>query len=348
MSRQYVLSFAAAVIVSALIVEAVRRWAEHRRIFDHPNERSSHTVPKPRGGGLGIVVVTLAGLLLLAWRGLLPARATLAIAGCGVAVAAVSFLDDLYKMSRKVRFSVHLAAGAATALFVSSWGDFAIPGHGVVHLGAAGWLLVIAWIAGLTNAFNFMDGVDGIAGLQAAVAGAGWALLGAMVNAPGLTIIGLLLAGSSLGFLAQNWQPARIFMGDVGSGFLGYGFAALAVLASTLDPRLAVAGALLLWPFIFDAAFTVVRRALHGENILGAHKVHLYQRLHQAGLSHARVAMLYGGLAVLGVIAAAAVVRGFHALAALLAVLLAGALLVAFAQWMEARSAARTSVTGGA
>jgi UDP-N-acetylmuramyl pentapeptide phosphotransferase/UDP-N-acetylglucosamine-1-phosphate transferase len=305
--------FVTAAGLSAVMVMLVRRWAE-RRLLDHPNERSSHVAPKPRGGGLAIVIVTLGGLLLLqrCCSGL-PLRHTLTLVLCGAAVAVVSWLDDLRSVPAAARFAVHLGAAAATAAAIGWWSEMRLPGVGTIHLGTAGLVLTIVWIAGLTNAYNFMDGIDGIAGLQGVIAGAGWALLGAMTGAAPLVVIGLLLAGSTLGFLLHNWQPARIFMGDVGAAFLGYELAALTVAASRIDARLSAAGVLLVWPFVFDTIYTFLRRARRRERVFHAHRSHLYQRLEQSGLSHATVALIYGELATLGVAAAAAVATGMGA-----------------------------------
>ena len=153
------------------------------------------------------------------------------------------------------------------------------------------------------NAYNFMDGIDGLAGSQTVVAGLGWLVPGGIV---GLPIFGVLVAGSSLGFLGHNWPPTRIFMGDVGSVFLGFTLAVLAVIGGLAHPRLPLAGLLVVWPFVFDTTFTIVRRLRRGENIFAAHRSHLYQRLVIAGYSQRAVTLLYAGLALVGVVLALA------------------------------------------
>jgi UDP-N-acetylmuramyl pentapeptide phosphotransferase/UDP-N-acetylglucosamine-1-phosphate transferase len=154
---------------------------------------------------------------------------------------------------------------------------------------------------GLTNAFNFMEGSDGIAGITAAAVAAGIAVAAAACGVGTVAVIAAAFAGASLGFLASNWQPARIFMGDVGSAFCGFLLAVLplAVRADVVPEVLPVA-ALALWPFIFDTSLTLLRRLRAGENIFQAHRSHLYQRLVIAGWSHRAVASLYGGLAAFG------------------------------------------------
>jgi UDP-N-acetylmuramyl pentapeptide phosphotransferase/UDP-N-acetylglucosamine-1-phosphate transferase len=157
---------------------------------------------------------------------------------------------------------------------------------------------------GLTNAYNFMDGIDGIAGGQALIAGLGWAIIGFMSGQSFVGLIGLLLAASSLGFLFHNWPPARIFMGDVGSAFIGFTLAIIPILAAQRDPRCMVAGILVVWPFIFDTSFTLVRRLINKENIFVAHRSHIYQRLVIAGYSHRYVTLVYMALALIGTVIA--------------------------------------------
>jgi UDP-N-acetylmuramyl pentapeptide phosphotransferase/UDP-N-acetylglucosamine-1-phosphate transferase len=138
--------------------------------------------------------------------------------------------------------------------------------------------------------------------LQAFISGLAWAFLGWWTDTPFMLAAGVLIGFSSLGFLAQNWSPARIFMGDVGSAFLGFTFAVLPLMASSQDAerkRYFLTGVLIIWPFVFDSAFTLIRRALRGENVIRAHRSHLYQRMVIAGWSHARVASLYGIVAAI-------------------------------------------------
>jgi UDP-N-acetylmuramyl pentapeptide phosphotransferase/UDP-N-acetylglucosamine-1-phosphate transferase len=179
-----------------------------------------------------------------------------------------------------------------------------VPFAGRVQAGWVGVVLAGLWIVGLINAYNFMDGIDGLAGGQGLVAGLAWAAFGFVGGQPFLGGVGLLLAGSSAGFLGHNWplggSRARIFMGDVGSAFLGYAFAALAVAAIGQAPRMVLAGVLAVWPFVFDTAFTFARRLSRREDVFSAHRSHLYQRLIITGCSHRDVTLLYLALAALG------------------------------------------------
>jgi UDP-N-acetylmuramyl pentapeptide phosphotransferase/UDP-N-acetylglucosamine-1-phosphate transferase len=154
-----------------------------------------------------------------------------------------------------------------------------------------------------TNMFNFMDGIDGIAGTQAVVAGLSWGLIGTLVGEQLPQIIGYSVCGASLGFLRYNWFPARVFMGDVGSTFLGFVFGTLP-LAGGLRLRMAAVGFLVVWPFVADSLFTIARRAVRGENILRPHKEHIYQRLIARGLDPRLVCLIYGGGSVAGALLA--------------------------------------------
>jgi Fuc2NAc and GlcNAc transferase len=296
-------------------VEVVRRYAIRRRVLDVPGPRSSHSVPTPRGGGIVIVLATLVSLIVAAVLepvGFSPA--VLVYLAGGMLVAGVGWLDDVRSLSAGARMAAHFAA-AALLLFVTGWWSAAdLPLAGTTPLGWFALPLALVWIVGMTNAYNFMDGIDGIAGGQAVVAGTAWAAMGWVAGIPVAMWVGLAVALSSLAFLLHNWSPARIFMGDAGSGFLGFTFAALPflMLGRTDDwlLRLPVAATLVVWPFVFDAAFTLIRRLLRGEHVFQAHRSHLYQRLVLGGWSHAAVAALYIALAAAGAALAAAWLRG--------------------------------------
>lgn len=278
-------------------VGVMRRWAQHR-LLDVPNERSSHSQPTPRGGGLVIVIAVLAGLVVvLAQNRDWPDRQVVAFFAGAILIAGVSWLDDLRSLSNRVRIVVHFSAAAVVMAGTGRVLD--LPST-VPWLIAAGVTLV--WIAGLTNAYNFMDGIDGIAGLQGVVAGLAWFVLTREPGTSTVPALGLLLALASLGFLFHNWPRAKIFMGDVGSAFLGFVFAAMPLLLER-RPRLLTA-ILIVWPFVFDTAFTFLLRLRRGENVFSAHRSHLYQRLVIAGWSHRAVTLLYGALAAVGSVVA--------------------------------------------
>jgi FlaA1/EpsC-like NDP-sugar epimerase/UDP-N-acetylmuramyl pentapeptide phosphotransferase/UDP-N-acetylglucosamine-1-phosphate transferase len=290
-----------AIALGSLGVADVRAWAERRRLLDLPNDRSSHTRPTARGGGLPIVLVTLLGLLLFPWSS--PDSPgwvnVLAFGLLAVTIAGVSFADDIRTIRTGPRLLVHAVCALGLLLQFGYWHTVTLPAVGAIPLGPLGAIAAFLWVVGFLNLYNFMDGIDGIAGGQAVVAGLGWIALGAMTGTELPMVLGILLGGASLGFLFHNWSPARVFMGDVGSTFLGFSFAALAVITAPIDPRLPLVGAAFVWPFLFDGSFTIGRRLLNRENILKAHRSHLYQRLTIAGRSHQFVSLLYIGCAAL-------------------------------------------------
>jgi UDP-GlcNAc:undecaprenyl-phosphate/decaprenyl-phosphate GlcNAc-1-phosphate transferase len=296
---------ACAALASWLAVLLIRRLAVRWGMMDVPNERSSHSRAMPLGGGLAIVGVNVAAwffvgfvLRLMTWQ-----HALVFIIG-GLLVAGVSLLDDLGHVSYRIRLVVHSLVALLLVLGYTYWDTVNVPLLGTLVLGIPGAILTIVWIVGLTNAYNFMDGLDGMLGGQAVAAGLGWVALGWIENQPLLMALGALLAASSLGFLVHNWHPARIFMGDVGSTFLGYSFAVVPVIAARSDPKLALAGVLLVWPAIFDSSFTVLRRLRLHQNIFAGHRTFLFHRLVAAGWSQSSAALLYTALPVLGAVLA--------------------------------------------
>ena len=297
----------AAVAVAAVLTRGLIAWTTARGVVDTPNARSSHTQITPRGGGLAIIaVVVVVAIVVVALRPQELPR----IAGAvlpALAIAAVSWLDDVSSLRNRTRFAVHVAAAVAATAVLGPVMRVDLGSFGMLRFGPLAWPLTVLWIVGLTNAFNFMDGSDGIAGITAAAVAAGIAAASAACGVGSVAVIAAAFAGASLGFLSCNWQPARIFMGDVGSAFCGFLLAVLplAVRADAVPEVLPVA-VLALWPFIFDAVFTLLRRLRAGENIFQAHRSHLYQRLVISGWSHRAVAGLYGGLAAFGATVAVA------------------------------------------
>ncbi|MEZ4661314.1 MAG: hypothetical protein R2911_27505 [Caldilineaceae bacterium] len=215
------MSILAITLFATFQVGLLRHWIKLNAIVDVPNGRSSHTQPTPRGGGLVIVTIVLFGWLLYMLVSDVTAFYYVRLAFFwGLAlVAAISWLDDVRTLSGALRILVHLGAAAlvVTALALSGLLQFFVP---LAHLPLSLTIgLSLLWIVGLTNAYNFMDGIDGIAGSQAVVTGAVWSLLGFVTGQTLLLVPGLPIGASALGFLYYNWQPARIFMGDVGSAF---------------------------------------------------------------------------------------------------------------------------------
>ena len=253
-------------------------------------------MPVFRGGGLAICGTTLLGLWGLALVGVFVSDWTVlaAYTAASVLVAATSFVDDMRSLPWWMRMTAQVAAAAIVVAGIGFWRVIDLPGLSGVAIGGAGVALTVIWVVGFTNAYNFMDGVDGLAGTQGLLSGLGWSLVGLWVESPAPVVIGLLVSGSCLGFLRSNWSPARVFMGDVGSAFLGFTLAVLPLLCfESVQPRLLLAAVLMTWPFVLDTTFTLMRRLARGENIVQAHRSHLYQRLMLTGHSHGSVTKLY-------------------------------------------------------
>lgn len=286
-----------AFLTAAVLTPLLTAWARRRSLLDIPNERSSHRVATPRIGGAAFVLALLVGMGVAHLGGSsLPATAWLVVAAaCGLAL--VGLIDDFHPLPALLRLVIQLGISVLIAGISTQPG--AVPPVAAIALMAL-------WTTAATNAFNFMDGIDGIGAGQAIAAGVGWALVGRFIESNDVALLGLLAAAAPAGFLLYNWAPAKVFMGDVGSAFLGFLFAAIPLAAGPLLFDLWVCAALLLWPFLFDTAFTLVRRIHRRENVLAAHRSHLYQRLTATGLSHAKVALLYSALAFTGVVAAVA------------------------------------------
>ncbi|NDC54610.1 MAG: hypothetical protein EBZ74_10065 [Planctomycetia bacterium] len=292
-------------VVSAVLVDLVIVVATRYRLVDLPNRRSAHALPTARGGGAAIVVTMAAAATATAfrWPGIAPAimLGTLAPA---IVIGFVGVIDDMQPLDASLRLFIQAAVAVAITWFLGPIRGFAIPGQPDVGLGAVAWPVTVLWIVGLTNAFNFMDGIDGMAGLAAVVGGTAVAALALAVWVPPLMVLGAFLAASAGGFLVFNWPPARIFMGDVGSAFLGTFFAALPLLfPAQLRADVIVPVALALWPYIYDPLLSVVRRGLGGHNPLVPHREFLFHRLVRSGVPHAWATLLYGLLAALGGVA---------------------------------------------
>ena len=292
------LPFILASLVSALATGLVLAYAK-RRLVDQVNERSSHTTPTPRGGGLGLTVGLLTVWVWTAWSATTPGPLLLATAALG-GIAALGWWDDHANLPARLRLGLQfLLAGLAVAAVGA-------PEHGVIGpwtLAAPAWLfwpIAVVGAVWLVNLTNFMDGLDGIAGGQGLVASlAAAVLLAGTAAAPHWGLLGWSCAGACAGFLVWNLPPARIFMGDVGSTTLGLVFAMLTL--AQLRAGVALELALLpLAPFILDATCTLLRRAWRRERLSQPHRSHLYQRLARAWGGHRPVTALYGGLALLG------------------------------------------------
>lgn len=317
-----IVAFLAAVLVTPLVRSAARRWG----VLDRPNERSSHTGVVPRAGGVAILVAV--GLALAVARGpWWPRPAAVALLAGALVLAAVGLADDRFGLPPAVRLAAHIAVAIGFVSVAGALDRVPLPAPLDMELHALGPALSVLWIVAVVNFYNFMDGIDGLASLQAAVTGVGIAIA---APDPFASFLGAALAGAAAGFLFFNWSPASIFLGDVGSGAMGFTLAALPFLATPdARPPMVLFVAVSLWFFLADATFTLLRRMARGARLHQAHREHLYQRLVSTGWSHARVAGGMGVAAAALTAAGVVALRSSHPAAPWVPVLLAAALFAA-------------------
>lgn len=261
---------------SMLLTGVIRFYALSRSLIDVPNARSSHSVPTPRGGGIGIVISFLLVVILSANANQMPWDFALALLGAGACTALLGFLDDHGHIAARWRLLGHFAA-AAWALY---WLDGlpAVDIFGIsLEMGAAGYLIAAFYLVWLLNLYNFMDGIDGIASVEAVCVCIGGAVLFLLVDQSDAAWIPISLAAAVIGFLVWNFPPAKIFMGDAGSGFLGVILGIMSIKAAWVAPQLLWGWLILLGVFIVDATLTLLRRLCRGEKIYEAHRSHAYQ-----------------------------------------------------------------------
>ncbi len=331
----------AILLVAWFLTGRLRGYAINRRVLDIPNPRSSHSVATPRGGGVSIVIATLVGLLVAGFLGSLPWPHVVGLMGSGSLVAAVGFIDDHRAIRRRWRLLAHFAAAAWVLCYLGGLPPLEIMGS-VINpgwIGQAFALLYVVWVLNLTN---FMDGIDGIAAVEVITVAAGGILLYFVVsaNASQWTAC-VVLAAATLGFLPWNWPPAKIFMGDAGSGFLGLMLAALSVQAAGTDATLFWCWIILLGVFVVDATMTLTRRVLRGERIHEAHRTHAYQHAAMRWRGHRTVTLAVAAINLCWLLPLALAVAR-HSLDGLIGVAVAYTPLIALAAWIGAGSPAVT------
>ncbi|ABY97285.1 glycosyltransferase family 4 protein [Pseudomonas sp. SbB1] len=263
-------------LCSLAMTGTLRRYALAKNIIDVPNARSSHSIPTPRGGGVSIVLAFLAALAVMTLQAGAQTDALVALGGAGALIAVLGFMDDHGHIAARWRLLGHFAAavwilywlGGLPVLQVFGWS---------LDLGWAGAVLAAIYLVWLLNLYNFMDGIDGIASVEAITVCLGACLLYWLSGHASMTALPLLLAAAVAGFLFWNFPPAKIFMGDAGSGFLGIILGGLSLQAAWLSSQLFWCWLILLGVFIVDASYTLVRRLLRGDKVYEAHRSHAYQ-----------------------------------------------------------------------
>ena len=304
----HILTSAAVLVAAVVITRAARELALRRHLLDHPNERSAHTAPTPRLGGLGIVVPFLVASLVATLTGAMGTVPldTLAILAGTCAMATVGLVDDVRPLPARYRLLGQLLFAGLVVLSVGQ----DLPGR----LDPLGQILpypllaaaMVLWIAWITNLYNFMDGINGIAGCQTIIGAAAMALVGLQLDAGPVSWLPVYLAAATAGFLPFNVPRASIFMGDVGATAIGFFLACVPLLpaAKTIPFESATVAISL---FVLDATFTLMRRVWRRERFYEAHRSHLYQRLLSYGVTHTPITLvaaagmaLATGAAVLG------------------------------------------------
>jgi Fuc2NAc and GlcNAc transferase len=291
------LSLAMTLALIPVLRSASVRWG----LLDHPNPRSSHRAVTPRAGGLALIASAAVCVALTRpfWAG---GRGAAALLAGALIIGLAGALDDRIGLPPLPKFAFQLAAAVVCVGGTGGLARLPLPPPLDVALGPAGVFAAVLWIVAVVNFYNFLDGIDGLAGLQGVVTGVGVALADWH---PLARLVGVSVAASCTAFLVFNWHPARIFLGDVGSGFLGYTFATLPLLASS-DSRVEAIlfVAMSLWLFLADATWTLGRRAARDARWHEAHREHLYQRLVILGSSQPIVAASVGaGSALMTVLA---------------------------------------------
>lgn len=263
-----------------------------RGFVDVPNERSSHSRPKPRFGGVAIVGAFFA---TFAWVAIVfpPLRVLAPLAAGSAILFAAGVLDDWRGLGVGARLLVQCVAAGVALISGNVLNDVTLPVIGTVEFGWFAYPLSLLFIVASINFYNFIDGIDGLAAGGAFIAAGVWALVASSVGQPAIALVCVIAAGSALGFLQFNFPPSKLFMGDSGSTFFGYCFAYLAIAGSNAAPAIPILVPLLLLSSLYlDAALTIVRRLARGEKVFQPHRTHYYQRLLQLGFNHKQVTLL--------------------------------------------------------
>lgn len=266
-------------ILSFLLTYLVKNYAIKKSIVDIPNGRSSHVIPVPYGGGIAITITWLAGISYLFSIDQIKQDLFCALL-IGAVLAVTSYIDDLYRLSPKLRLTIQLLIAATGLWFLGGLNELNFQLFTIKNPIITNTIAVVATIW-FINLYNFLDGIDGYAGSEAVFLGiAGFLLFGDPIF--------LVLIASVLGFLVWNWHKAKIFMGDAGSTLLGYNIAIFAIYYQNHGTSIII-WLILFALFWFDATFTLYRRYRNREHLLKAHRKHAYQKLTQSGWSHSRV-----------------------------------------------------------
>ncbi|RRW66751.1 glycosyltransferase family 4 protein [Pseudomonas fluorescens] len=275
---------------SWLLTLVLRRYALSKSLMDIPNERSSHTVPTPRGGGVAIVVSFAFAVPVLANIGLLNSDDLYGLLGSGSIVAVIGFADDHGHIAARWRLLGHFGAALWALFWLNGLPPISIF-DSTLDMAWLGYVFGAVYLVWMLNLYNFMDGIDGLASAEALSACLGMCLVYGVSGNTELIFAPLLLAAAVAGFICWNFPSARIFMGDAGSGFLGIMLAFMSLADTWNNPDLIWCWLILLGVFVMDATWTLGSRFLRGEKIYEAHRCHAYQHAARVHASHKAVTL---------------------------------------------------------
>ena len=290
----YVLIF---FVLSFVLTYLMRLYALKKNIIDNPNERSSHSVPTPRGGGVAVVCSYLMALAVLIYSQQLTVHIGLTIMAAGFVIALLGFLDDHGHINAMLRLAIHFLVAIAVVISLGGFGSVAV--FDGVQLGFLANIIAVLFLVWLLNLYNFMDGINGIASVEAITVTASMATLYYVLNISLHSDLLWLLGARAFGFLLWNFPKAKIFMGDACSGFLGLVLGILALIALKENVALFCAWIICLGVFIVDATYTLIKRVFNGYKMYDAHRSHSYQILSRKWNSHTPVTLTVAAINIL-------------------------------------------------
>ncbi len=323
----YLSAFSIAMLLTMLLTPLSKILAVRVGAIDHPKERGVHVTPTPLAGGSAIVTSFILTSLVIVpiVEGYLSKEFAGIVIG-GFLITTVGFLDDVYSLSPRIRIFFQVLAGLIVVLTGTSieWISWPWAEAGLVDLKTFGSFLTVFWIVGLTNALNFIDGLDGLAAGVASIAALSFMVISFIFGSPATVVLAAILAGSCIGFLPHNFNPAKIFMGDTGSTFLGFMLAVLSIqgLTKSYTVITVLVGAVVLGLPLFDTSFAILRRVANNQSIAQADRGHLHHRLVDKGISHKKAVLtMYAVAGAFGIAGVLAAIQDF-ALAAIIVVVI--------------------------
>ena len=284
-------------ILTLLFTGYMRHYALKKNIIDNPNERSSHSVPTPRGGGVAVVCSYLLALAVLIYSQQLTLHIGLTLMAAGFVIALLGFLDDHGPINSMLRLAIHFLVAIGVVLSLGGFAELTV--FNGMQLGFIANIIAVLFLVWLLNLYNFMDGINGIASIEAITVTVSMAMLYLLLNVALNNQILFLLAACVLGFLLWNFPKAKIFMGDACSGFLGLTLGILALIALKENLALFCAWIICLGVFVVDATYTLIKRVLNGYKMYDAHRSHSYQILSRQWSSHTPVTLAVAAINLL-------------------------------------------------